>query len=409
MRLQSLAATAALLALAAPALAQETDTGQPAVSYGPRPLYLVDKLPEGELKDKLMSCAGQTPEPTEFSIGHRGASLMFPEHTKEGYVAAARQGAGIVECDVTFTADKELVCRHAQNDLHTTTNILTTDLAEKCTTAFTPASDGEDASAECRTSDLTLAEFRSLEPKMDSFDASASTPEEYQGGTADFRTDLYATDTTLVTHAESIELFDSLGVDFTPELKAPVVEMPYKGFSQEDYAQKMIDEYKEAGIDPSRVWPQSFNLDDVRYWIENEPEFGAQAVYLMDEYDTVDGYSPMDPATWPHTMAELKEMGVNYIAPPLWMLVTAEGGEIVPSTLAEKANEADLGIITWSLERSGPLAGGGGWYYQSIEEVTDNDGVTYELLDALAQDVGVEGVFSDWPATVTYYANCMGL
>ena len=30
-------------------------------------------------------------------------------------------------------------------------------------------------------------------------------------------------------------------------------------------------------------------------------------------------------------------------------------------------------------------------------------------LDALAQDVGVAGVFSDWPATVTFYANCMGL
>ena len=44
-------------------------------------------------------------------------------------------GAGIVECDVTFTKDKELVCRHAQNDLHTTTNILATPLAAKCTQA----------------------------------------------------------------------------------------------------------------------------------------------------------------------------------------------------------------------------------------------------------------------------------
>jgi len=33
----------------------------------------------------------------------------------------------------------------------------------------------------------------------------------------------------------------------------------------------------------------------------------------------------------------------------------------------------------------------------------------YELLDVLAQDVGIVGIFSDWPATVTYYANCMGL
>ena len=31
----------------------------------------------------------------------------------------------------------------------------------------------------------------------------------------------------------------------------------------------------------------------------------------------------------------------------------------------------------------------------------------YEVVDVLAKDVGVIGIFSDWPATVTYYANCM--
>ena len=30
-------------------------------------------------------------------------------------------------------------------------------------------------------------------------------------------------------------------------------------------------------------------------------------------------------------------------------------------------------------------------------------------LDVLAQQVGIKAMFSDWPATVTYYANCMGL
>ena len=68
-------------------------------------------------------------------------------------------GAGIVECDVTFTKDKELVCRHAQNDLHTTTDILATPLASKCTQPFVPATLDANgnlltpATAECRTSD----------------------------------------------------------------------------------------------------------------------------------------------------------------------------------------------------------------------------------------------------------------
>ncbi|SIO06853.1 glycerophosphoryl diester phosphodiesterase [Rhodovulum sp. ES.010] len=398
------------LTVAASVLAATALTGHAeiALDYGPRPYYLVDKMEDGPLKETLAACIGQTPERTDFSIGHRGAPLMFPEHTVESNMAAARMGAGILECDVTFTRDKELVCRHAQNDLHTTTNILLTDLADRCVTAFTPAGGGAPATAECRTSELTLEEFRTLQPKMDAADGSATTPEAYQGGIAGFRTDLYTNGAQLMTHAEAIRLFKALGAKFTPELKAPAVEMPFDGFTREDYAQKLIDEYKAAGIPPEDVWAQSFNLDDVLYWIANEPAFGAQAVYLMDEYD-IEDYDAMDPATWPNSMEELKGMGVNYIAPPMWMLVTAENGEIVPSELAKEARAAGLNIVTWTLERSGPLASGGGWYFQSIESVTDNDGVYYELLDALARDVGVVGVFSDWPATVTFYANCMGL
>lgn len=395
------------LTLVSTALAAEDGT---VVETGVRPLYLIDKMDDGPLKEELLSCAGQPVDRTQFSIGHRGAPLMFPEHTVESNVAAARQGAGILECDVTFTADEELVCRHAQNDLHTTTNILVTDLADECTTPFSPASGDTSASAECRASDLTLAEFRTLTPKMDSADDSATTPEAYQNGTAAWRTDLYAIEpATLMTHKESIELFQSLGAKFTPELKAPVVDMPFDGFSREDYAQKLIDEYKEAGVPPSDVWPQSFDIADVRYWIANEPEFGAQAVYLIDD-SSIEGLDGMDPETWGFEPAELKDEGVNYVAPAIPFLLTLdENGEIVPSQLATALKEADIDIITWTLERSGPLTDGGGWYFHTITDAIDGGGDYYEVLDVLAQDVGVAGVFSDWPATVSYYASCMGL
>ncbi|MEM7742999.1 MAG: glycerophosphodiester phosphodiesterase family protein [Pseudomonadota bacterium] len=390
----------AVLATAGTALA---DT-----QLGPRPFFLVDQMKDGALKDKLAACTGPF-KPSLFSIGHRGAPMQFAEHTVESNVAAARMGAGILECDVTFTKDKELVCRHAQNDLHTTTNILASDLAATCMGPFTPASGNAEATAECRTSEITLAEYRTLTGKMDAADKTATTVEGYMDGTAGWRTDLYAAQAgTLMTHAESISLFRDLGAKFTPELKTPSVEMPFDGFSQQDYAQKLIDEYKAAGIPPEDVWAQSFNLEDVLYWINNEPEFGDQAVYLMDEYKD-EAYSPMDPATWPNTMADLKEMGINYIAPPTWMLVTVVDDKIVPSSLATEAKAAGLNIMTWTVERSGPLKTGGGWYYQSIAELTDGDGVMLELIDVLAQDVGVVGIFSDWPATTTFYANCMGL
>lgn len=385
------------------------------VQIGPRPYFLVDQMQDGELKSKLEACADGPFERRLFSIGHRGAPLQFPEHTEQAYRAAGEMGAGIIECDVTFTKDKELVCRHAQDDLHTTTNILVTDLADKCTKPFTPASGDTDASAECRASDITLTEFKTLEGKMDASDMKATTPEAYLGGTADWRTDLYAASAgTLMTHAESIVLMKDLGAKFTPEIKAPAVEMPYEGMTQAQYVQKVVDAYKAAGIPPEDVWIQSFNLDDVRYLIENAAEFGKQAVYLDDRYEASDEdegeIDPNDPATFKPTMQELADMGVTYIAPPIWMLVTLDAeGKIVPSPYAEAAKEAGLSMITWSLERSGPLTNGGGWYYQSITDAVRDDGVMYEVVDVLAQDVGVVGIFSDWPATATYYANCMGL
>ncbi|WP_017443829.1 glycerophosphodiester phosphodiesterase family protein [Gayadomonas joobiniege] len=378
---------------------------------GPRPLFLVEQMEDGALKNQLAQCKDQHFYRTDWSIGHRGASLMFPEHTQEAYQAAIDSGAGIVECDVTFTKDKELVCRHAQCDLHTTTDILgRPELANKCSSGFTPADpdNGVTASALCCTSDITLAEFKSLCGKMDGANVNATTAEEYMNGTANWRTDLHSSCATLMTHKESIELFKNAGVKMTPELKSPQVEMPFDGMSQQDYAQKMIDEYVEAGVSANKVFPQSFNLADVEYWVNTVSDFGQQAVYLDDRYG-IDGFDPQNLNSFSPSMTELKAKGVQIIAPPLWVLVAVENDKIVPSEYAKAAKAAGLKIIAWSLERSGQLNQGGGWYYQSIAEVTDNEGVVYELLDVLAKDVEVLGVFSDWPATTTYYANCMGL
>jgi len=398
------------------------------IQIGPRPYFLVSDMDEGPLKEKLLSCSNSPMQRSDFSIGHRGAPMQFSEHTKESYEAAARMGAGIVECDVTFTQDQELVCRHSQCDLHTTTNILDTPLASKCSVPFQPAQfdpDGvitQPATAQCCTSDITLAEFKTLKGKMDAGNNQARTVAEYLDATPSWRTDRYSSKGTLVTHAESIQLFKSLGVKMTPELKSASVPMPFNGLTQEAYAQKMLDEYKAAEIDPSNVWPQSFNLDDVKYWIKHEPAFAKQGVYLDDRYD-LEGFDFRNPESWGPSIDELAKSGVAIIAPPLWMLVDVENNAdgkaiIVPSTYAKAATDAGLKIIAWSLERSGQLDEGGGWYYSSLNTenpnpdvqqpvAINNEGDVMTLVDVLAQDVGVIGIFSDWPATVTYYASCM--
>ena len=398
------------LALLASAAGAEA-TGVPA-QIGPRPFHLVDTMKPGPLRDTLRACGPERPfTARQFSISHRGAPLQFPEHTVEGVRAAARMGAGIIECDVAFTKDRQLVCRHAQCDLHTTTDILARpDLAAKCSGAFSPAdpATGRKASAKCCTSDLTLAEFKSLRPKMDAADPSATTVEAYMNATPRWRTDLYASSGTLMSHKEYIALVKSLGRKFTPELKAPEVPMPFGGdYTQDAYAQQMIDEYKQAGVPPADVFPQSFQLRDVLYWLKAEPEFGRQAVFL-DEREG-GGFDIANPATFSPSMDDLAKQGVRILAPAMWMLLApGPDGTIVPSAYAREAKRAGLDLIAWSLERSGPLTSGGGWYYQSVKPLIDRDGDMLSVLDVLHRQVGVRGVFSDWPATTTFYANCVG-
>jgi glycerophosphoryl diester phosphodiesterase len=383
------------------------DASMTNIQLGPRPFFLVEEMADSALKTQLKSCSNGPFKKSTFSIGHRGAPMMFPEHTKESYEAAARMGAGVIECDVTFTKDKELVCRHSQKDLHTTTNILATPLAAKCTKPFTPfnAATNTPASAECRTSDITLAEFKTLRGKMDASNAKALTVAEYLGGTANWRTDLYSgpSSGTLLSLKESIALFQRLGVKMTPELKAAAVPMPYQGFSQADYAQKMIDEHKAANVPASDVFAQSFNKNDVLYWIKNEPTFGRQAVFL-DEAQNKEKLPNLD------VLKSYKADGIQIVAPPLFGLLDVKDGRIVPSLYAQNAKAAGLEIITWTLERSGRLADlKSGWYYQTIAGAVTREGDMMQVLDVLAKDVGILGIFSDWPATVTYYANCTGL
>ena len=420
------ALTSLLVAIAACAASAPDRSGAPAppgIQVGPRPHFLVDRMRPGPLKDRLLACADGPFRRTRFSIGHRGgASLQIPEHTRENFLAGARMGAGLLECDVTFTKDGALVCRHDQCDLHSTTNILLTPLASRCSAPFTPAefdSEGrrtKPASALCCTSDLDLAEFRSLEGRMDASNPNARSPREFLSAPEPWRTDLYSAGSTLSSHAESIALISHLGADFTPELKGPNrgarVQIEDVFGSRERYAQAMIDEYRSAGIPADRVYPQSFDPSDVQYWIRNAPDFGRQAVLL-------EGAFRPDQIPTADELRSRAASGIRIVAAPLWMLLEVDSsGRIGASRYARDARTAGLDIIAWTLERSGrvveevlPTRGTAApsFYYQSTLEALENDGDLMTILDVLSREVGVLGVFSDWSGTVSYYASCMGL
>lgn len=373
---------------------------------GPRPFFLVDQMQPSILQRQLKKCSRDigTYHTSDFSIGHRGACLQFPEHTIESYTAAIVQGAGVVECDVTFTKDRQLVCRHAQCDLHTTTNVVTIpELNAKCTT---PWSTG--VAPKCCTTDFDLDEIKLLCAKMDSSGPVTSlTAQAYAyGGTADWRTDLYQTGCPKVpTLKQSIKLMKRNNVMHTPELKSPEVPMPYQGnYSQQDYAQQMIDEFIMLNVKPQFVWPQSFDPADVFYWVANTT-YGYQAVALdgNDSHNFTQSVAFLD---------AIVAGGGTIVAPPMQRLVVATNSSVygvMPSPYAIAANERGLSIITWTFERAPP--GLKGYYYSTTEGkgVFNNDGDMFKLLYVLAFEVGILGIFSDWPSTVTFFANCFNL
>jgi glycerophosphoryl diester phosphodiesterase len=376
------------------------------IQLGPRPFFLVQGMDASPLKSKLLKCQNGPFRRTDFSIAHRGAALQFPEHTKESYEAGARMGAGIVECDVTFTKDGQLVCRHDECDLHTTTNIVDTPLNASCTVPWSGANSGP----RCCASDITLAQFKTLKGKMDASAPAATTAAGYLGGTATWRTDLYTSRGTLLTLRESIELNKRLGVKHTPELKAANLARITPLFGgQAGYAQAMIDEFRRARVNPRDVFPQSFNLADVTYWVTHEPAYGRQAVYL-DDVDPGAGSPPLTAAE----LQAVRAQGVRIFAPPIPALLAVDSNDqVVPSQYAKDIQAAGLKIITWSFERADLRRGAasGGFYYafDSQGRAIRKDSDMYLALDVLAQDVGILGIFSDWPATVSYYASCMGL
>jgi glycerophosphoryl diester phosphodiesterase len=379
-----------------------------AIQLGPRPSYLVEAMDPGPLRDRLLACEAGPFRRTDFSIGHRGAALEFPEHSDVSYRAAARMGAGLVECDVTFTRDGVLVCRHSECDLHLTTNIVATALNARCTVPW--RGPRQSPPPQCCTSDLTAAEFSTLEAKMEGANPAATTAEGYLAGTPSWRTDLYAGHAHVMTFRESIELNERLGVKHIPELKAPVhpdrLDAIFGG--RDRYAQALVDELVAAGVDPGRVFLQSEDLADLRRWIAHDPEFGRQALYLATRPRGADAD---EVARW---LAGLRRDGVRILAPPMSALLSVnEAGELVPSTFARQIRSAGLDVITWTLERSdlrkGAADAGTFYAFDPRGRAVRNDGDQYLALDVLARQVGVRGVFSDWPATVSFYASCMNL
>lgn len=67
----------------------------------------------------------------------------------------------------------------------------------------------------------------------------------------------------------------------------------------------------------------------------------------------------------------------------MWMLVVVEDGKIVFFVYIKEVKVVGFKLIIWILECFGLLVNGGGWYFQIIKEVINNDVMYMELFDVL--------------------------
>ena len=94
-------------------------------------------------------------------IGHRGASGELPEHTLAAYERAIARGADFIEPDLVLTKDGVMIARH-EPMLDDTTDVATKFDASRKTTKLV---DGVSTTAYF-ASDFTLAEIRTLRAKQ---------------------------------------------------------------------------------------------------------------------------------------------------------------------------------------------------------------------------------------------------
>ena len=85
---------------------------------------------------------------------------------------------------------------------------------------------------------------------------------------------------------------------------------------------------------------------------------------------------------------------------------------IEPPSLRNLRRSLRRGFHWWFAPAQGHKgAASAGFYYlfDPLGHSVKKDRDMYKALDVLAKKVGILGIFSDWPATVTYYASCMGM
>ncbi len=335
-------------------------------------------------------------------IGHRGASGTLPEHTLESYQLAITQGADYVEPDLVLTKDGVMIARH-EPILDGTTDIATKFPASRKSTRNL---DGVSTTAYF-ASDFTLAEIKTLRAKQSNAGRDQSLNGQYLIPTLD--------EVIALTKAEGAKINKTVGI--YPEIKHSVFHSSVVGFGANVFEDKLVATLHAAyGNESSApVFIQSFEVSNLQY-LRTKTKIKLVQLIDADDVNADGSMALVAPYRQPYDFVVkgdarlfsdlLTSAGLDFVKTyadaigpwkPYLVKTVNDGVERTgdaTNNINDRRVDGSTGVVEMAHQK-GLLVHT--WTFR-------NDASGYGFKDPQAEmkyymELGVDGVFTDFPAT----------
>jgi glycerophosphoryl diester phosphodiesterase len=300
-------------------------------------------------------------------IAHRGASGFLPEHTLEAATLAASMKPDFIEQDLVMTKDRKLIVLH---DIH----------LETVTNVASVFPDRKRQDGRFYALDFTLDELRALSVHERRNQSNSQVFANRYQGSAHF---------TIATFEEQIELIGNLNrqldlnIGFYPEIKSPAWHRS-QGY---DISKATVEILRKYNLDKAsaNIFVQCFDFAEIKR-LRNSLSLKAKLVQLIAENSWGESTTDYDYIKSPEGLAEVAQYA-DGIGPWIPQLIEFKQTEMTKTVLADLAKKNKLLIhpYTHRLDQLPP-------------QISSD-----KLLDMLFDEVGVDGVFSDFPIAVKHY------
>lgn len=324
-------------------------------------------------------------DPLPLVIAHRGASGTLPEHTLEAYALAIEQGADYVELDLVATKDGQIIVRHEPNLASTTDVASRPEFASRRRRAVVDGVDEEGWFA-C---DFTLEEVKRLKAVQ----AMPDRPQQHNGK---FQVPTLE-EVIALAQRKGKELGRTIGI--YPETKHPTWHRRL-GLALEPRLAKALEQADWNRRD-APVFVQSFEPGSLKAMAELSPvrrvqlvrAEGVRADGTPDFAQPYDWSVSLDPRLrWRDYGALFTDAGLREVKTwadaigPWKRLIVDAAGNTRPGDLIRRAHAAGLAVHAWTFRDEAR------WLASAYDGDPKQEYRQFYLI-------GVDGVFSDFPAT----------